>query len=203
MHTTITTPGAIIGYRRNGRPIRLIAGGSEGAPEGGTPPPADPPAPPADPPAEPPAQETDWKAMARQWEKRAKDNSKAAEELEKLKASQMTETEKAVAAAKTAGATEAAKTFGARLAAAEFKAAVAAKGLDLGEALDLIDTTRFVDDQGDVDEAEIKKAIAKLAKLAPTGGPGRSGGDFGGGNGSAGTQERPKNLREAYARALK
>ncbi|MFI6485163.1 hypothetical protein ACIBH1_45145 [Nonomuraea sp. NPDC050663] len=29
------TPGAIIGYRKSGAPIRLIGGGSEGAPEGG------------------------------------------------------------------------------------------------------------------------------------------------------------------------
>ncbi|MBB4931854.1 hypothetical protein F4561_002674 [Lipingzhangella halophila] len=31
-----TTPGAIIGYRKNGRPIHLIAGGSEAAAEQGT-----------------------------------------------------------------------------------------------------------------------------------------------------------------------
>ncbi|MEU4511771.1 hypothetical protein AB0G05_19945 [Nonomuraea wenchangensis] len=29
-----TTPGALLGYRKSGRPIYLIAGGSEGAPEG-------------------------------------------------------------------------------------------------------------------------------------------------------------------------
>jgi hypothetical protein len=44
-----TSPGAIIGYRRNGTPIRLIAGGSEPAPE----PPAQPA--PADPAAPSPA----------------------------------------------------------------------------------------------------------------------------------------------------
>lgn len=43
MHTTLpTAPGAILGYRRNGTPIRLAAGGSS---------PAEPAAPPADPPA--------------------------------------------------------------------------------------------------------------------------------------------------------
>ena len=35
--------------------------------------------------------ETDWKARARKWEKRAKENSAAADELAKLKESQMTE----------------------------------------------------------------------------------------------------------------
>ncbi|GAB2918653.1 hypothetical protein [Nonomuraea fastidiosa] len=34
-HSLPTTPGAIIGYRRDGRPIRLIAGGSEGDAGGG------------------------------------------------------------------------------------------------------------------------------------------------------------------------
>lgn len=43
-------PGAIIGYRKNGKPIRLIAGGSEPATE-------TPPAPAAEPPAQPAASE--------------------------------------------------------------------------------------------------------------------------------------------------
>ncbi|MFE4548870.1 hypothetical protein [Streptomyces sp. NPDC056785] len=58
---------------------------------------------------------TDWEAKyreavghSREWEKRAKANSSAADELDKLKASQMTEQEKAVAAAEKAGRTAAA-----------------------------------------------------------------------------------------------
>lgn len=47
---------------------------------------------------------TDWKAEARKWEKRAKGNQSAAEELERLKASQMTELEKAQAEAAMAKA---------------------------------------------------------------------------------------------------
>ncbi|MFI6909888.1 hypothetical protein ACIBKY_52110 [Nonomuraea sp. NPDC050394] len=135
-------------------------------------------------------------------EKQAKANSKAAEELEKLKAAAMSDQEKAVAAAKAEGATEASKTFGAKLAATAFRAALAEAGLKLGDAADLIDTTKFVTDDGDVDESAIKKAVDRLAKLAPKTPP-SSGGDFGGGNGSAGTSERPKNLREAYARTNK
>lgn len=52
------TPGAIIGIRKSGRPIRLIAGGSEAAPEtpaAADPAPATPPAAPAAEPAQPPA----------------------------------------------------------------------------------------------------------------------------------------------------
>src|SRR5690606_228541 len=118
------------------------------------------------------------KAMARKWERLAKQNSNAAAELEKVRKANQTDAEKAIAKAKAEGAAEAARTFGAKLAAAEFKAAVAAKGLDLGEALDLIDTGKFVDENGDVDDDAIRKAVAKLAKLTPAPKGGRSGGDM-------------------------
>lgn len=41
------------------------------------------------------AAETDWKAQARKWEKRAKENASAADELQKLKEAQMSELERA------------------------------------------------------------------------------------------------------------
>lgn len=172
----------------------------------GTPPadptPTPPPAPPT-PPADPPKAETDWKSRhdevlghSREWEKRAKANAKAAEELEKLKASQMSDQEKAVEAAKAEGRTAAAQEYGRKLAAAEFRAAVAHAGLDLGEASDLIDVARFVDDKGDVDETAIKKAVGKLAKVTSKS-PARSGGDHPGGpNGAPG---KAATLEEAVA----
>lgn len=40
------------------------------------------------------AKETDWKAEARKWEDRAKENKSASEELASIKAAQMTETER-------------------------------------------------------------------------------------------------------------
>lgn len=43
---------------------------------------------------ETPAQEIDWKAKARDWEKRAKENKTAAEELAQIKESQKTETQR-------------------------------------------------------------------------------------------------------------
>lgn len=153
--------------------------------------------------AAPPAQEeTDWKAEARKWETRAKANSKAAEDLEKLKAASMSEQEKAVAQARKEGEQAALVTAGKRLAAAEFRAAVASKGLNLGEAAELIDTTRFVDDKGDVDEQAIKQAVAKLAKvLTPKGPPPSSGGDFGGGNGGgAPAKTLAEQIREAESK---
>lgn len=193
-HPLATHPaGAVLGWRRNGAPIYAIAGGSDeddAGSDSGAPaadpagaPPATPPAP-ADPP-KPDSEGVDWKAMARQWEKRAKENAKAQAELEKLRKAAMSEQERAVAEAEEKGRQAAAAEYGARLAAAEFRAAVAAAGLDLGDAADLIDVTRFVGEDGEVDTKAIQAAVKKLAKLAPAKGPGRSGADIGGGSGDA------------------
>ncbi|MEU0199138.1 MULTISPECIES: hypothetical protein [unclassified Streptomyces] len=123
---------------------------------------------------------TDWKAEARKWEKRAKDNHT---ELESLRTANMSEQEKAIAEAEKAGRTAAASEYGQKLAAAEFRAAVAAAGIDLGEAAEYIDVTRFIGEDGEVNVAAIKSAVTKFSKLAPAKGPGRSGGDLGGGSG--------------------
>ncbi|MGC4906543.1 hypothetical protein ACLQ2J_12555 [Streptomyces cyaneofuscatus] len=127
--------------------------------------------------------EPDWKTESRKWEKRAKDNSDAADELAALKASQMSDQEKAVAEAEKRGRTAAAIEHGKELAAARFEAVATRAGVDLGEAAELIDTARFVDKDGKVDAAAITAAVKKLTKLAPKG-AGRSGGDMGGGGGS-------------------
>ncbi|MEV8623403.1 hypothetical protein [Streptomyces sp. NPDC051079] len=220
MHTPFQHPyathpaGTVVGYRRNGQPIYVIAGGSDeggagsasGQPPAGNPDPSGQPPTPTAPPAgdqggQPSGasgDDTDWKALARQWEKRAKENKSAVDELATLKASQMSEQEKAVAAAEKAGRTAAATEYGAKLAGAEFRAAVAAAGIDLGEAAELIDTTRFVGTDGEVDTDGITAAVKKLAKLAPRG-PGRSGGDLGGSGGSGDQPSIDKQIAEAQA----
>lgn len=214
-HPYATHPaGTVVGYRRNGQPIYVIAGGSDegaagsvsGQPPAGSPDPSgQPPTPPAPSAGEQGGQpsgasgdDTDWKALARQWEKRAKDNKTAVDELAALKASQMSDQEKAVAAAEKAGRTAAATEYGAKLAAAQFETAVARAGIDLGDAADLIDTTRFVNKDGEVDTDGIKAAVKKLAKLAPRG-PGRSGGDLGGSGGSGDQPSIEKQIAEAQA----
>ena len=53
-------------------------------------------------PAPAPAQETDWKAEARKWETRAKENSTAAARLAEIEEASKTELEKAVARAEQA-----------------------------------------------------------------------------------------------------
>jgi hypothetical protein len=76
------------------------------------------PAPPAEDPKS--TDDTDWKAEARKWEQRAKDNKAAAAELEKQRRASMTEAEREKAAAKAEGAAEAVVRFGKRLARTEF-----------------------------------------------------------------------------------
>ena len=49
-------------------------------------------------------EEIDWKAKAREWEKRAKDNKSAADELAQIRESQKSDAEKAADALKTAQA---------------------------------------------------------------------------------------------------
>ncbi|WP_200308236.1 hypothetical protein [Streptomyces adelaidensis] len=206
----------VLGYRRNGAPIYAIAGGNgegEGASASDNPPapagsdPGTPPAPTPAPPAQPPTpaepkpatgddDATDWKARAREWEKRAKANSKAADELEKVRQQNMSEQEKAVAEAERKGRTAAASEYGHKLAAAEFRAAVSAAGIDLGEAADLIDPRQFVGEDGEVDTNAIKAAVKKLAKLAPHP-AGKSGPDLSGGTGEGSAKQRPTSLSAA------
>lgn len=198
------SPLDVLGYRRNGQPIYAIAGGSDGGDGGsgsigsgasadagqGTPPAGQQS---TDQGGQQSGSEsgssgdsTDWKALARQWEKRAKDNKTAADELAALKAAQMTEQEKAVTEAEQRGRTAAAREYGAQLATARFEAAAAAAGVQLGDAADLIDTSRFLGENGTVDTDAIQAAVTKLAALAPRG-AGRSGGDMGGAGGSGDT----------------
>lgn len=191
----------VLGYRRNGAPIYAIAGGSdEGAcASAGAPPAGDPGTPPATPPAAAADGDdgTDWKARAREWEKRAKENKGAVDELATLRQQSMSDQEKAVAAAEKTGRTAATAEYATKLAAAHFEAAVARAGLDLGDAADLIDTSRFVAD-GEVDTDAIKAAVKKLAKLAPARSPGRSGADHGAGGETPASID--KQIAEATAR---
>lgn len=147
-----------------------------------TPPPAAPPASP--PAANPPAGDgTDWQAEARKWEKRAKENKGAVDELATLKAAQMTEQEKAVQAAVEQGRTAALAEAAPTIAQARLEAAAARKGVDLTPFADLLNVGKFISADGTVDGDAITAAVDKLAALAPRG-AGRSGGDMGGAGGS-------------------
>jgi len=180
-HMLSTVPAGLGMRSDEGHPSAPPAPAGESAPAEGQPAGQDP----ADPPVDdaPKGDETDWKKTSRDWEKRAKANAKAAEELEKLRASQMSEQEKAVAAAKAEGHAEAMKTAGKKLAAAELNSAAKDKGLNLSDIQEYLKADMFVDENGDVDSAAIKKAVTAFAKIAPPPAPGKSGAPLPGGSG--------------------
>lgn len=215
-------PLAVIGYRRDGRPIRFIGGGSESPPEGGAPADDDgekPSAPaaedkgyPADTPlAEmtPEQREAYWKHQARKHETRANarqdyDDIKA--ERDQLKQATETASDKAIREAKQAARLEALAEAAPRLVAAEFRAA--AKGVltkeQVDELLEDLNTAKYLDDKGEVDVVRIER---KVAAFAPSGGADGAGGRQGrhadagqGRRGPAGASKRDAGLEEARRR---
>jgi alanyl-tRNA synthetase len=120
------------------------------------------------------AAEVDWKAEAerikaesRKWEERAKTNSSAAKDLEKLRTESMSEQEKAVAAARDEGLTEGRKLGATRLVDAEVKVAAVGRPIaDVDALIQGLDRTRFMTEEGEPDT----KAIVKwLDQVAPKG----------------------------------
>ncbi len=122
------------------------------------------------PPAEP-QDSTDWKAEARKWEQRAKDNQKAARDLEAQRKASMTETERAVAEAEERGRMAVRTEYGTRLAQTEFRAAAAARNPahDVGKALAYVDLSKFVGEDGEPNTKAIAAAVADLVPEAATG----------------------------------
>jgi hypothetical protein len=121
--------------------------------------------------------DTDWKAEAEKWqnlarkhEERSRKDAGAAKELEKFRAAAMTETEKAVAEAKASGATEAVRAAAPRLVKAELRAAAAEAGLpkeSLTGFLKYAELSRFVGEDGEVDEKAISAVIKELGGGKP------------------------------------
>jgi hypothetical protein len=122
--------------------------------------------------------DTDWKAEARKWEQRAKDNKAAAAELDKQRKATMTEAERQVAEAKAAGAAEAVVRFGKRLARTEFDSLAGRRNpdFDTAAALEFVDLARFVGEDGEPDVKAIKAAVERLVPAPPSGPPSFDGG---------------------------
>lgn len=118
---------------------------------------------------EPPKAETDWKAEARKWEDRAKENSTAAARLADIEKANQTELEKAVEKAKAEGRTEVQTSANARLVKAEARAlAAAAKFRDPADAVAFLKLSDVkVSDDGEVDSAVVKTLLDDLAKEKP------------------------------------
>lgn len=113
---------------------------------------------------------TDWKAEARKWEARAKENSGAAKAAEKARMDAMSESERAVEEAKQAARAEAATAYGKRLARTEFDALAGRRNpdFDTASALEYVDLGKFVGDDGEPDTKAIKAAVERLVPLAGT-----------------------------------
>lgn len=144
-------------------------------------PPAEPTPPPAAQPPEPtpPVEDTtDWKAESRKWEQRAKDNKTAGDALAKAQRAALPEAEKATADAKAAGRAEAVTEFGKRLARTEFDAVAGRRNpdFDTASALDYLDLSRFVGEDGEPDSKAIKAAVERLVPEAAGGPPSFDGG---------------------------
>lgn len=123
-------------------------------------------------PVESKADETDWKSEARKWETRAKENKQAATELEKQRQASMTEAEKAVAEAEARGRTAAATEFGKELAQEKFDALAGRRNpeFDTAKALEFVDLTKFLGEDGRPDAKAITAAVERLVP-APADGP--------------------------------
>lgn len=85
----------------------------------------------------------------------------------KLEKDHMSEQEKAIAQAKDEGRKEAVQAAGRRLAAAEFKAAAAGKIGDPAAALEVLDLSKFVGEDGEPDQTAIAKVVDRLALAMP------------------------------------
>jgi len=90
--------------------------------------------------------------------------------LAALKQQGMTDQEKALADARAEGRAAAVKEGGLRLAEAEFRVLAAGKLADPSATLELLDLSRFVNDDGEVDKDAMAKLVDKLIAQMPAAG---------------------------------
>jgi hypothetical protein len=112
--------------------------------------------------------ETDWKAEARKWEQRAKENGAKATEYDKARKAAMTDAERATAEAEERGRTAATQQFSARLAKSEIRAEAKDAGADLDGVFEYLDLSRFVGEDGEPDAKAIKTFVSQLPQKDPT-----------------------------------
>ena len=94
---------------------------------------------------------------------------KAAEvELARLRQQHMSDDEKALQAARAEGRAGAFRAAGLRVAAAEFRALAAGTLANPAAALEVLDLSRFVNDEGEVDVAGLTAVVDKLADALRT-----------------------------------
>ncbi|MFJ9468335.1 hypothetical protein [Streptomyces caniferus] len=104
-----------------------------------------------------------WQALARKHETRAKENAAAAKEAARLKREGMPEQERKVDEAVAKALAEERSKNGSKLARQAFLAA--AKGLipNAGDVADDVNLSRYVNDEGEVDEDGLAELVKRLA----------------------------------------
>src|SRR5262249_54640823 len=138
-----------------------------GSPPQPTPPERQPPAPGPEPPASqpgngehaPPPQPDGLEALVSALAKERRLRKAAETELARLRQQHRSAEEKAIQAARDGGRAEAFKAAGLRVAAAEFRALAAGKLADPAAALEVLDLSRFVGDEGEVDLAGLTAIV--------------------------------------------
>jgi hypothetical protein len=139
---------------------------------------------------------TDWKAEARKWETRAKNDQKRARDLEKQQRESMTDAQRALAEAESKGRTAAVTEFGTRLVRTEFDAAAGRRNpdFDTASALEYVDLSKFVGDDGEPDTKAIKAAVERLVPEPLGGTPSYDGG-------SRSTSKGPTDMNQVIRKA--
>lgn len=200
-------PGMILGYRKNGSPIRLIVGGSEPATSTSM----------ANPPDDEPVTNTDnnpssegssgptpadiarLQGALEKERANAKANAAAAKELAALKASQQSDTEKAIATARAEAAKEVSGRYTQRIASLSIRAAAGGKFQNPDDATALLSGKLgdFVNDDGEVNDKAVQAAVDSLLKDRPYLGVNKPPADFDGGqrNGATGTTDMNRLIR--------
>lgn len=188
-----------LGFRKDGRPIFPIAGGSEPPNQPPADPPAGPPAPPAPPakgfPENTPVadmtieqQASYWKHYARQHEDRVRafggltpeqltELQQKAQRADALEFDLMSDADRKVAEAALEARTIAESEFAPRLVRAEFRAELKGRVPDeeldtrLNTLLEPLDSSKFLTSSGDVDTAKVAAFVAGIAPATGTPAP--------------------------------
>jgi hypothetical protein len=99
-------------------------------------------------------------------------------QFEKDKRAAMTDAERAIAEAETRGRAAASSELGQRLARTQFDALAGRRNADVdtNKVLEYVDLSKFIDDNGQPDEAAIKSAVERLVPEPAAGPPSFDGG---------------------------
>jgi hypothetical protein len=125
--------------------------------------------PPEQPPEQPPATAADLARLNAALEAERQQRREIEQQLAAARQQGMSEQEKAVDAAREEGRRQAAHDAGLRVAAAEFRAAAAGRLGDVDAALEVLDLSAFVDEDGQVNRRRLTALVEKLAAALPPG----------------------------------